>query len=129
MYPTGGYTTYSYNRYSYEAIYSDDGTCHDYFKYYVTNQRVYETNQVRHNTYTYTGNFIGITSCTMTVKNESDITKGSYTFTVNNGLITQNVVKNASGTPIRKCAYTYSSGKEITEEKVYYDGHYCHYNI
>jgi len=122
LYPTGDYTTYSYDRYSYEAIYGDDGTCHDYFKYYVTTQRVYETAQVRHNAYTYTGNFVGITSCTMTVKNESDVTKGSYTFTVNNGLITENVVKNASGTPIRKYQYTYSSGKEKTEVKVYYDG-------
>jgi len=58
----------------------------------------------------------------MTVKNESDITKGFYNFTVNNGLITENVVKNASGTPIRKYQYTYSSRKEITEEKVYNDG-------
>ena len=121
-YPTGGYTTYSYDRYSYEAIYGDDGTCHDYFKYYVTNQRVYETAQVRHNTYTYTGNFVGITSCTMTVKNESDITKGFYNFTVNSGLITENVVKNASGTPIRKYQYTYSSRKEVLQEQVYYDG-------
>ncbi len=111
LYPTGGYTTYSYNRYSYEAIYGDDGTCHDYFKYYVTNQRMYETAQVQHNAYTYTGNFVQITSCTMTVKNESDVTKGSYDFTVNNGLITENVVKNASDTPIRKYQYTYSSRK------------------
>jgi len=121
-YPTGGYTTYAYNRYSYEDIYGDDGTCHDYYKYYVTSQKVHETAQVRHNAYTYTGNFVQITSCTMTVKNESNITKGSYNFTIADGLITQNVVKNASGTPIRKYAYTYSSKKEIIEEKVYYDG-------
>ena len=65
---------------------------------------------------------MGITSCTLTVKNESDATKGSYNFTVNEGLITQTVVKNASGTPIRKFAYTYSSGKEVLQEKVYNDG-------
>jgi len=58
----------------------------------------------------------------MTVKNESDATKGSYVFTVNNGLITGNVVKNASGTPMRKYQYTYSSKKEVLQEKVYYDG-------
>ncbi len=121
-YPTGGYTTYTYDRYSYEAIYGDDGTCHDFYKYYVTSQKVFETAQVRHNAYTYTGNFTGITSCTMTTKNESDVTKGSYNFTVNNGLITQNVVKNASGTSIWKSGYTYSSRKEKTEVKVYYDG-------
>ena len=33
-----GYTTYSYNRF----------TDSDYYKYYITDQRVYETNQVRH---------------------------------------------------------------------------------
>jgi len=121
-YATGGYTTYTYNRYSYEDVYGDDGTCYDYYKYYVTTQKVYETAQVRHSAYTYSGNFVHITSCTVTVKNESDITKGSYVFTVSDGLIAQNVIKNASGTPIRKYAYTYNTRKEITEEKVYYDG-------
>jgi len=123
-YATGGYTTYTYDRFSYEDIYGDDGTCHDYFKYYVTSQRVHETAQVRHNAYTYTGNFVAFSSCTMTVKNESDITKGSYYFSINTstGLIYQMLVKNASGTPVRKFGYTYSSRKEITEEKVYKDG-------
>ncbi len=51
--PTGGYTTYTYDRYLYEDIYGDDGTCHDYYKYHVTSQKAHETAQVRHNAVTY----------------------------------------------------------------------------
>ncbi|MBU7028173.1 MAG: RHS repeat protein [Theionarchaea archaeon] len=112
-YPTTGYTTYAYNRFQ-ES---------NYYRYYVTNQRVYETNQVRHAAYSYTGSFEAITSCTMTMKNESDVTKGSYYFAVNDdGLITEEVAKNASGTPLRKNTYTYNSNKETTEMSVYNDG-------
>jgi RHS repeat-associated protein len=123
-YPTGGYTTYAYDRFSYEAVYGDDGTCLDYFKYYVTHQKVYETNQVRHSAYAYTGTFSGITSCVTTVKNESDVTKGSYHFTINTstGLISQQVTKNASGTPMRKYTYTHNSRKECIQADVYSDG-------
>ncbi|MBU7017388.1 MAG: hypothetical protein HXS44_07750 [Theionarchaea archaeon] len=60
-YPTDGYTTHVYNRFS-------DS---DYYKYYVTNERVYETTQVRHLVCSYTGSFEGITSSTVTVKNQS----------------------------------------------------------
>ena len=111
-YPTTGYTTYAYNRFS------DSG----YYKYYVADQRVYETNQARHAAFSYTGNFNQITSSTTTMKNESDVTKGSYDFTISNGLISQRVVKNASGTSIRKYVYTYSSKKEVTQLDVYNDG-------
>ena len=112
-YVTTGYTTYEYNRFS-------DS---NYYKYYVTTQKVYETDQVRHAAYSYTGSFEGITSCTTTVKNGSDATQGSYYFTVNgDGLITQQVIKNASGTPIRKYAYTYNSNKDSTQIDVYNDG-------
>jgi RHS repeat-associated protein len=121
-YPTGGYTTYAYDRFSYEAVYGDDGTCSDYFKYYVTHQKVYETAQVRHSAYAYTGTFSGITSCVTTVKNESDVTKGSYHFTVSNGLIYQQVTKNTSGTPIRKYTYTHNSKKECIQVDVCNDG-------
>jgi len=62
-YPTTGYTTYAYNRFS------DSG----YYKYYVTDQRVYETSQVRHAAYSYTGSFSAITSGTMTVKNDGHL--------------------------------------------------------
>ncbi|MBU7047231.1 MAG: RHS repeat protein [Theionarchaea archaeon] len=123
VYTTGGYTTYSYNRFSYEDVYGDDGTCFDYFKYYVTNQRVYEINQVRHTEYTYTGNFTQITSCTQTVKNQSDVTQGSYQLSFDSiGLTYQKIVKNASGTPIRKYSYTHNSRKELIQEDVYNDG-------
>jgi RHS repeat-associated protein len=111
-YPTMGYTTYVYNRFSEEY----------YYKYYVTDQRVYETDQVRHSALTYTGSFEEITASTATVKNESDITQGSYDFTVSEGLVTERTIKNASGNAIRKYLYTYNSNKEITEEKVYNDG-------
>jgi RHS repeat-associated protein len=111
-YPTTGYTTYTYNRY----------TDTDYYKYYVTNQRVYETNQVRHADCSYTGDFDHITASSVTVKNGSDITKGFYDFTVNNGLITQQVIKNTSQTPIRKMTYTYNLNKEVTQYSVYNDG-------
>jgi RHS repeat-associated protein len=122
-YPTGGYTTYSYDRFSYEAVYGDDGTCLDYFKYYVTHQKVYETAQVRHSAYAYTGTFSGIASCVTTVKNESDVTKGSYHFNINStGLVYQQVTKNASGTPMRKYTYTYNSQKECIQKDVYNDG-------
>jgi RHS repeat-associated protein len=122
-YPTGGYTTYVYDRFSYEQVYGDDGTCLDYFKYYVTHQKVYETDQVRHSAYAYTGTFSGITSCVTTEKNESDVTKGSYHFSINStGLIYQKVTKNASGTPMRKYTYTYNSKKECIQVDVYNDG-------
>jgi RHS repeat-associated protein len=111
-YPTTGYTTYAYNRFE------DSG----YYKYYVTTQKVYETSQVRHAAYAYTGNFEAITSSTTTVKNESDTTKGSYAFTISDGLITQQVTKNASGTPIRKYTFTYNANKQVTQQSVYNDG-------
>jgi RHS repeat-associated protein len=123
-YPTGGYTTYAYDRFSYEAVYGDDGSCLDYFKYYVTHQKVYETDQVRHSAFAYTGTFSGITSCVTTVKNESDVTKGSYHFNINTSteLIYQQVTKNASGEPIRKYIYTHNSKKECIQADVYNDG-------
>jgi YD repeat-containing protein len=110
-YATTGYTTYTYNRFS------DSG----YYKYYATTQKVYETSQVRHSTFSYTGSFSEITASSATIKNESDVTKGSYHFTVSDGLITQRVVKNASGTPIRKYTYTFNSNNEVTQESVYYN--------
>jgi YD repeat-containing protein len=111
-YPTSGYTTYTYNRFS-------DS---DYYKYYVTDQRVYETSQVRHNVYSYSGSFSAITGSTMTVKNESDATKGYHEFTVSDGLVTQQVVKNAASKAIKKTTFSYSSNKEITQQSVYNDG-------
>jgi len=112
-YPTAGYTTYTYSRFS-------DS---DYHKYHVTHQRMYETNQVRHVAYSYTGSFESITSSVATVKNESDVTKGFYNFTMDaDGLIIQNTAKNASGIPLRKFVYTYDSIREIKQMDVYYDG-------
>jgi RHS repeat-associated protein len=111
-YVTTGYTTYVYNRFS-------DG---NYYRYYVTDQRVYETGQVRHSAFSYTGSFSEITSTTITVKNESDVTRGSYYFVIDDGVTTEKIVKNASGTPMRKYTYTYNSKNEVTEERVYYDG-------
>jgi RHS repeat-associated protein len=123
VYPTTGYTTYAYDRFSYEDVYGDDGTCLDYFKYYVTDQKVYETNQVRHTEYTFTGNFTQITSCTHTVKNQFDVIQGSYQCYVDSsGLIYQKIIKNASGTPLRKFVYTHNSKKELTQQDVYNDG-------
>ena len=110
-YPTAGYTTYAYNRFS-------DS---DYYRYYVTDQRVYETNQVRHAAYSYTGTFEGITSSTVTMKNESDVTQGSYELTTDD-LVTQKVVKNAASSAIRKYVYTYNSQYELAQESVYKDG-------
>ncbi len=110
-YPTAGYTTYAYSRFS------DSG----YYKYYVTNQRVYETGQVRHAAYSYTGTFEKITSSVMTMKNESDVTQGSYELVTDN-LVTQKVVKNASGTAICKYVYTYNTQYELTQESLYKDG-------
>jgi RHS repeat-associated protein len=112
QYPTTGYTTYSYGRF--EDSY--------YYKYYITDQRVYETNQVRHAGFSYTGSFSEISASEITVKNESDVIKGSYCFTIrSDGLITERIVKNASGAALRKYAYTYSK-KEVTQESVYNDG-------
>ncbi|KYK30358.1 MAG: hypothetical protein AYK19_18425 [Theionarchaea archaeon DG-70-1] len=112
VYPTTGYTTYTYSRFQED----------NYYKYHVTNQRVYETDQVRHTTFSYTGTFVEITATTVTVENESDVVKGSSRVTIDDGMITQRVIKNASGTPIRKYTYTFNSNNEITEEEVYYDG-------
>jgi len=111
-YPTTGYTTYAYDRFQ------DDNYC----KYYVTNQRVHETSQVRHCVFSYTGSFEEITSSVMTVKNESDVTQGSNHFTVSEGLITEKIIKNVSGIALRKYAYAYNPQNEVTEEQVYYDG-------
>ncbi len=112
VYVTGGYTTYSCTKVS-------DG---DYHKYYVTDQRVYDTGQVRHSVFAYNGSFSGITSSTVTVKNESDITEGSYYFTVTNGLITERVVKNAAGVPLKKYTCIYNTRNEVTQENMYNDG-------
>ena len=111
-YPTDGYTTYAYNRFT------DSG----YYKYYVTDQRVYETSQVRHAAFSYTGDFEGITSSTATIKNESDVTQGSYEITITDNLISQMVLKNASGTPIRKFTLSYDSSYDTIQVSVYYDG-------
>ncbi|MBU7034865.1 MAG: RHS repeat protein, partial [Theionarchaea archaeon] len=112
-YATAGYTTYTYDRFS-------DS---DYYKYYITDQRVYETSQVRHTAFSFNGTFEAITSSAATVKNESDVTKGSYHFTINSsGLVTEQIVKNASATPIRKYTYVYTSQKAVTQSNVYNDG-------
>jgi RHS repeat-associated protein len=114
VYVTTGSTEYDY------TTFSED----DYHKYCVTDQRVYEVNQVRHTVYGYTGSFSQITSSTMTIKNESDITKGSYQFNINTstGLIYKKVIKNASGDTIRKYMYMHNSRKEMVQEDVYNDG-------
>jgi len=111
-YPTSGYTAYVYDRFS------DD----NYYKYYVSDEKVYETHQVRHYIYSYTGSFEGITSSTVTVEDQSDLIQGSYYCTISDGLVTQTVVKNASGTPIHKYTYSYNSRNEVIEENVYKDG-------
>ena len=129
IYPTDGYTTYNYDRFSYEDIYGDDGTCLDYYKYYITDQKVYEVNQVRHTGYSYDGNFSSIYSCTATVKNGSDITKGSYITYMNNGVINQKITKNASGTPLQEYTYVYNTRKELVQEHVYRDGSTFSYTI
>ncbi|MGC1123355.1 MAG: RHS repeat-associated core domain-containing protein [Candidatus Methanofastidiosia archaeon] len=124
-YATTGYTTYTYDRFSNS----------DYYKYYITDQRVYETNQVRHAAFSYTGTFEAVTSSAATIKNESDVTKGSYHFTINsNGLVTEQIIKNASATPIRKFTYTYNAQKAVTQRNAYNDGStlsytsYCAYD-
>ncbi len=111
-YPTTGYTTYAYSRFS-------DS---DYHKYYVSDEVISETGQIRHIDYSYTGSFEGITSSTVTVKNQSDVIQGSHYFAVSDGLVTQRIIKNASGTPVRKYQYMHNTRNEITEENVYYDG-------
>lgn len=111
-YPTSGYTTYYYNRYS----------DNDYYKYHVTNQKVYETNQVRHNVFSYTGSFSDITASETAVKNESDIVKGFYSFVIDDGIITQRMVKNASGEPLKKFVYTHNARHEVEKVDVYNDG-------
>jgi RHS repeat-associated protein len=125
VYVTTGYTTYMYDRFS------DSG----YYKYYVTHQRVFETDQVRHIAYSYTGSFEEITGSTMVVKNESDVNQGYYECTIDDNMITQRVTKNVSGTPIRKVTFAYNSKKETTEQSVYNDGtnlsyttYYCYDN-
>jgi len=112
VYPSSGYITYTYSRYA-------DGS---YNKYHVTDEKVFETNQVHYYVYSYTGSFDEITSSTITVENESDVTKGSYECTTSDGSVTQRVVKNGSGTPIRKYTYTYNSRNEVIEENIYNDG-------
>ena len=119
VYPTEGYTTYAYDRF----------TDSDYYKYYITDQRIYETNQVQHVAFAYTGDFEGITASTMTIKNESDVTQGSYETTISNKVITQKVIKNASGTPIRKYTFAYDSTYDTIQESVYRDGSTLSYTL
>ena len=111
-YPTGGYSTYTYDRFS-------DG---DYHKYHVTGQRVFDVNQVRHFSYGYTGNFTEINSSTTIMQDESDTTQGSYDMTITDKLIRQIVINNSGGIPIRKYAYVYDSAYDLIEERVYNDG-------
>ena len=113
-YPTTGYTTYVYDRFS-------DGS---YYKYYCTDQRVYETSQeqVRHAAFSYTGSFEAVTSSVTTVKNGADTVQGFYEFTISGGMISEKVIKNASETALRKYSYTYNSRDEVTQENVYNDG-------
>ncbi|MGC1119670.1 MAG: RHS repeat-associated core domain-containing protein [Candidatus Methanofastidiosia archaeon] len=112
-YSTGGYTAYWYDRFS-------DG---DYYRYYVTDQRLYETSQVSHVVCSYSGSFEGITACTMMVKDELDTTQGPHSFTMNGrGLITATETRDASGSLLRKYTYVYNERGEITEKHVYYDG-------
>ena len=111
-YPTGGYTTYTYERFS-------DG---DYYKYHVTDQRVFDINQVRHLAFSYTGDFTGITASIITIQDESDTTQGSYQMTIADKLISEILIKNSAGTPVRKYAYTYNNAYDLIEEKVYNDG-------
>jgi RHS repeat-associated protein len=118
-YPTGGYTTYVYDRFS-------DS---DYYKYYVEEERVYETNMVRHYSYSYTGSFAGITSSTITIKNESDVTQGSYYCVTSDGLVTERIVKNSGGTPVKKSAFSYNSNNELTSQSIYNDGSNLSYTV
>jgi hypothetical protein len=112
-YPTTGYTTYQYSRFS------DSG----YYKYHVTNQKVYETNQVRHAAYSYTGSFSQITSSETAIKNESDIVKGFYYSSINSdNLVAERIVKNELGAALKKYVYTYNSRNEVIELDVYNDG-------
>jgi hypothetical protein len=76
-YPPGGYTTYTYDRYS------DNG----YYQYHVTRQRVVDVDLVRHNAFCYTGSFGEITSSSITCYNEFDQAKSIYTIDFNNGLV------------------------------------------
>jgi len=119
-YPTGGYTTYAYNRFS-------DGS---YYKYYVTDQRIYETHQVSHSVFSFTGSFSSISASSCTVKNESDTTQGSYHFLINgDGLVSQKTIKNASDSLIHKTAYTYDTYHQVTQESVYTDGATLSYTV
>lgn len=121
-YPTDGYSTYEYNRFSYNELYG--GTGNDIYKYYVTEQKICETDQVQRNVFSYNGNFEVIVHCSVNMKDESDVTQGSYEFSMwaTNGLIASSYLKNASGTTVRTYAYTYSSRNEITQTDVYLDG-------
>ena len=111
-YPTEGFTTYSYNRFA------DT----DYYKYHVTDQRVFETNQVRHLHFDYTGSFEDITSSSITIQNELDAIKGSYHFIINDDLIIETDIRNSDETTIRKYTSTFNSKYEITEVNIYNDG-------
>lgn len=122
-YPTGGYSQYEYDRFSYNDLYGGS-SCLDYYKYFATDQRVYETTQARHNVYSFYGNFDIISDCDVTTKDEYDITQGLYDFSLDtsSGLVVQMALENASQATIRKYAFTYSSQKQLKEVEVYNDG-------
>jgi len=125
-YPTGGHTDYTYAYYSQEAAPPDPGGCFEFQKYHVTDQVVYSPQLVRHSSYTYQGDFDGITASTTTVRNDQGFEKVNHDFSINTiGQVTQHVTK-AGSTQLRRVDYTYTSRKEVEEKDVYMGTSYAY---
>jgi RHS repeat-associated protein len=126
-YPTGGYTNYTYSYFSQEADPPDPFNCFEFRKYHVTDQAIYSPQLVKHTTYSYQGDFDGITASTVTVRNEQDFTKAVHDFSVNtNGLITERIVSDAGSTQLRRVDYTHNARKEVINEDIYIKNSYAY---
>ena len=128
-YPTGGYTDYNYSYFAQEGgCYSETGPVETEFrKYHITNQAVYSSGLVRNTVYSYQGDFDGITGTTVTFKNGQNITKSVNELSINTfTLITQSIMKNASGTQLQRTDYSYSGRKEQIQSDVYMGTSYAY---
>ena len=111
-YPAGGFTTYTYD------WFTDSG----YYRFYVTHQRVYDTDLVRHTAFACTGSFEEITSSLTTIYNEFDQAKSKYTIDFDSGLVHWMTLTDAQDNEITRAYFVYNTRKETVRKDVYSGG-------
>jgi len=91
-------------------------------KFRVKTQIIYADSCTKKVTYAYNGDYYKINSSTITI---SDCTSTQKIINLNfddTGLCTSKVIKNQSGTEIRKTLYEYNDNREIKKEDIYHNG-------